>query len=303
MADGTFPTKVSATNDDNAVTNPLFSKLTDGTNAATFTGTSLDVNITGGATSGQQYAEDSAAVSGDMGNVALVVRKDTPGTNVDADGDYATLLQDANGRLYTQIHDGGNSITVDNNGTFAVQAAQSGAWSVAVNNGAGAAAVNIQDGGNSITVDAVDLDIRDLTLAQDAVKVSGNSSANSQSNPIYVQHIDNNISGEVNSYNTAASVSAGGTSNHDYTVVTAMRLKSVEFACSGAMKVEVQVGPIASLVSKGVSFIPNAGGGNRIVFDPPIEVATTGTGTVRVIRTNRNNQSTDVYSTILGIDA
>lgn len=51
------------------------------------------------------------------------------------------------------VGDGGGSLTVDNAGTFAVQAAQSGAWSVAVNNGAGASAVNIQDGGNSITVD------------------------------------------------------------------------------------------------------------------------------------------------------
>lgn len=41
--------------------------------------------------------------------------------------------------------------------------------SITVQNGAGAAAVNIQDGGNSITVDAVNLDIRDLSAAQDSV--------------------------------------------------------------------------------------------------------------------------------------
>lgn len=329
MADGQFPTLVSKDQDVNSQTNPLFTQITDGTDAVTVTGTSLDVNITGGATGGSQYAEDSAAVSGDMGNIALVVRKDAIGSNVSADGDYATLLQDANGRLYTQIHDGGNSITVD--GTVAVSSV-GGTVTVAATDldirdlvfatdkvdvsgstvTVTATNLDIRDlvfatdkvdvSGSSVTVTATDLDIRDLTLAQDAVKVSANSTANSASNPIFVAVTNPILTGEVNSYSTAT-VAGGGTSNHDYTVTTAMKLKSIEFACSGSMKVEVQVGPIASLVSKAVSFIPNAGGGNRVVFDPPIEVPTTGTGTVRVIRTNRNNQSTDVYSTILGIDA
>jgi hypothetical protein len=43
---------------------------------------------------------------------------------------------------------------------------------ITVQNGAGAAAVNIQDGGNSITVDASDLDIRNLSAAQDNVAIS-----------------------------------------------------------------------------------------------------------------------------------
>lgn len=329
MADGQFPTLVSKDQDPNSVTDPIYTGLTDGTNAATFTGTSLNVNVTGGATGGQQYAEDSAAVSGDMGNVALVVRKDAIGSNVDADGDYATLLQDANGRLYTQIHDGGNSITVD--GTVAVSSV-GGTVTVAATDldirdlvfatdkvdvsgssvTVSATNLDIRDlvfatdkvdvSGSSVTVSATDLDIRDLNLTQDAVKVSGNTSANSVTNPIFVQDVSSVITGEVNSYSTAT-VGAGATSNHDYTVTTAMRLESIEFACSGAMKVEVQVGPVASLVTKAVGFIPNAGGNNRIVFKPAIEIPVTSTGTVRVIRTNRNNQSTDVYSTILGIDA
>ena len=56
------------------------------------------------------------------------------------------------------INDSGNSITVDNGGTFAVQStnqANSGVdiGDVTINNAAGASAVNIQDGGNSLTVD------------------------------------------------------------------------------------------------------------------------------------------------------
>lgn len=44
-------------------------------------------------------AEDSAAVSGDVGVAVLVVRRDTTGSGVDADGDYGSPNMDANGRV------------------------------------------------------------------------------------------------------------------------------------------------------------------------------------------------------------
>jgi hypothetical protein len=44
-------------------------------------------------------AEDSAHVSGDQGIQALAVRKDAQGSNVSADGDYASLLQWSEGSL------------------------------------------------------------------------------------------------------------------------------------------------------------------------------------------------------------
>lgn len=156
--------------------------------------------------------------------------------------------------------------------------------------------------GSSVTVTATDLDIRDLTLAQDAVKVSANSTANSYGNPIFVSFTQAPITGEVHNYNTAT-VAGGGTSNHDYTVVTALLLKAVEFSCSGSGKVEVQTGPVASLTTKYVGFVEKSGGNYQLTIDPPIEVPTTGTGTVRLIRTNREGASQDLYSTIIGIDA
>lgn len=161
--------------------------------------------------------------------------------------------------------------------------------------------VTIQDGGNVITVDATDLDIRDLTLAADAIKISGNSTANSATNPIFVQEVNAVVTGEVNSYSTAT-VAGAGTSNHDYTVTTTMKLSSIIVSSSGALKGELQVGPVASLVSKAVVFIPKQGGSQQIFFDPAIEVPSTSTGTVRIIRTNRESSSNDVYSTIIGID-
>lgn len=329
MADGQFPTLVSKDQDANAVANPIFTSISDGGASATLTGTSLDVNITGGSTGGQQYADDTAHASGDLGNGALVVRQDTPASLVTADGDYTHMSVDANGKLYCILTD-----TVTVAGTVAVSSV-AGTVTVSATNldirdlafatdkvdvsGSAVTAVvtatdlDIRDlafatdkvdvSGSAITavVSATDLDIRDLALATDAVRISGNSSANSLTNPIFVQVTNGNIAGEVNSYSTAT-IAAAATSNHDYTVVTGMKLKSVEFACSGSMKIEIQVGPVGSLVSKAVGFIPSQGGNNRIMFDPPIEIPTTSTGTVRVIRTNRNNQSADVYSTILGLD-
>jgi hypothetical protein len=58
----------------------------------------LDVFIAGSSGLGV-YAEDSASVSGDLGQFILVVRKDAVGSLVSADGDYSALQVDANGRL------------------------------------------------------------------------------------------------------------------------------------------------------------------------------------------------------------
>lgn len=307
MADGHFPTLVSKDRDANAVANPIFTSVTDGTDTlAVNADGSINVTVTGGAAN-SQFAEDSAHVSGDIGTEMLSVRRDTPVSGTSADGDYATINTDADGRLYTNIHDGGNSITVDavdldiRNLTQATD-------SVAVGDGTDTLAVNadgsinVTDNGGSLTVDAVDLDIRDLTLAQDAVKVSGNTSANSQTNPIFVQIAHNAQTGEVHNYNTASAVASDATSNHDYTVTTNLKLTRITFACSGGGKVELQNGPVASLVTRRVGFIPKEGGVIEWTFDPPIETPSTSTGTVRLIRTNRQGQAQDLYSSIEGID-
>lgn len=58
----------------------------------------LDVNIAGSTGLGI-YNEDTAHVSGDKGQLGLVVRADAAGSLVSADGDYSPLQVDANGRL------------------------------------------------------------------------------------------------------------------------------------------------------------------------------------------------------------
>lgn len=151
--------------------------IQDGGNSITIDGTvgiSGSVAVTGPLTDAELRATPvPISVSGDF----TVVQP--TGSNLHTVLDSGTLSTITN---VVHVDDNGGSLTVDNNGTFAVQAAQSGTWNinnisgtislptgaataalqtqpgvdigdVTVNNAAGASAVNIQDGGNSITID------------------------------------------------------------------------------------------------------------------------------------------------------
>lgn len=54
------------------------------------------------ATFGSNYAEDSAHVSGDIGDYVLAVRQDALASSTSADGDYASFKVNSRGALYTQ---------------------------------------------------------------------------------------------------------------------------------------------------------------------------------------------------------
>lgn len=179
--------------------------------------------------------------------------------------------------------------------------------SITVQNGAGTSAVNIQDGGNSITVDAIDLDIRDLTHVSDSIKIGDGTDflAVNTDGSINVVIADGTPGTAINNYNTVAAVAAAATSNHDYTVTAAKTfyLNQIEATASGKAKIEVQVETgVASGVfnTKFVQFNSTAETNMPIHLDNPITVAA---GVrVRVIRTNKDNQSQDLYSTISGYE-
>lgn len=321
MADGHFPTLVSKDRNANALTNPMLVELSDGTVAL-------------------HKLVDAASGATDPGFPALVVRDDTLSTLTPADGDYTTLRVDANGALWVTLTAAGNSEVKQDDSAFtpatdyvgvagfladettpdSVDEGDVGAarmtldrkqLMVLVDATNDAQRLAIDSNGKigvssmpTVTVSALDLDIRNLNLTDDAVKVSANTSANSITNPIYVQMVTTGLqTTEVHSYDTTVDVAADTGDNHDYTVTgTTFLLKSVIFAASGGLKVEIQTGPLASLATKAVAFIPKEGGFGQVFFDPPIEVPVTSTGTVRVIRTNRQGQVQDVYSTIIGND-
>ena len=160
--------------------------------------------------------------------------------------------------------------------------------------------VNIADGGNSITVDASDLDIRDLTHVSDSVKVGDGTDllAINTDGSVNVNVINSAAeSGSYQDYDTASAVAAGATDTHTVTASGGVMLvTSVIAACSGRMKFEVQ----NNAVTVAVGFIAGGDGGGteQIFFEPPISV--TDTQALTVIRTNRQNQANDVYSTVVG---
>lgn len=267
------------------------------------------------------YAEDAVHASGDVGAFVLAVRNDTLAALAGTDGDYAPFQVNANGALYVE----------DVSGSLADDAAFGIGSDSVVASGflADDAATDSVDEGD-IGIARMTLDRRQLMVITDAttdsqrlaidssgnaqvdlaavsvtaVPVSKDANANTETNPIFVKLTDTAISGvEVVNYDTQAALAADTTDNHDYTVTgTTFFLKSVIFSSSGGGKVEVQTGPVASLATKAVAFVPKHGGTVQLDFSPAVEVPVTSTGTVRLIRTNREGTAQDVYSTILGND-
>lgn len=269
MADGSFPTLVSKDTSSNAVANPIWVELTDGSNAIGVTSNALDVNIASGTVSitvPYSYQDDTAFAFTTDEVAAIGAVYDDTATNVITENNVAHVRMTGKAILLTTIADpttDSQRLAIDANGKIGVSS------------------------------------IPALTLASDSVKVSGNSTANSITNPIYVQTVKTGVTAtEIHDYGTGT-----GNTNNDYTVTgTTFLLQSVIFGASGGMKAEIQVGPLATLATKAVGFIPHQGGTQQLFFDPPIEVPSTSTGTVRVIMTNREGSAMDVYSTIIGND-
>lgn len=313
MADGSFPTLVSKDRSTNANTNPIYISLVDAAGDAVLVDASGNLQVILAANDGV-----------DIGDVTV---------NNGA-GASAVNIQDGGNSI--SIDDGGGSITVDGSLSFDpnYDFVDDSAFTVASDY---VAAVGmLADDTTPDSVDEGDIGIPRMTLDRKqlivladpttdanrlaidgsgnaqidlaaisvtAVPVSKDGSANSETNPIYVYMVNTVVSGsEIHDYDTATP-GADATSNHDYTVANAtFFLKSVILSASGGMKAEVQVGPVASLASKAVAFIPRQGGTVQLDFNPAIEVPVASTGTVRIIRTNRQGASMDVYTTIIGND-
>ena len=97
-------------------------------------------------------------------------------------------------------------------------------------------------------------------------------------------------------------VAVGATSDHDLTAVAVgkvFKFKQFTASASGKMKVEVFVGPPATLVSKFVFFNSVGDPNVDVTLDEPIDVAAT--EIVRIQKKNlEKNDAIDLYSTIIG---
>jgi len=252
--------------------------------------------VTDSAAGASVFAEDSAHTTADSGQFVLAVRADSLSAGTSTDGDYSALLTNGSGELY--VHDtdmeallNGLSHAEDSAHTTADQGIQV----LAVRNDALATLVDTDGDYAPLQVDANGSVFMNLVNSSGAV--------NSSSNPLFVNVVDAGLSStEVIDFDTAASVAAAASDNHDYTVTAASTLIVDYVWASSAqpLKVEVQSGPVASLTTKAVKFSAAADPHVEFDFNGKLEVPDTSTGTVRVIRTNVGRQASDVYSTIAG---
>jgi hypothetical protein len=236
-------------------------------------------------------------------NSSLPVRTENNGDVVariaDATLPSQQLKVNADGSI--NVTDNGASLTVDAT-DLDIRDLSASQDNVAISDGTDTLAVN-SDGSINAVVTATDLDIRDLNSATDSVaadiRVGGN--AVSVSNPVPVS-ISANIAGtEINDYNTAASVAANASSNHDYLAVGEFLLTQISASASGKMRIEVRVETAANsnvFNTRFVQFNSTSNPNIDISLKSPISVPAG--ARVRVIRTNRDNQPQDLYSTISG---
>lgn len=263
---------------------------------------------------------NTAAVS--AGGELSVLATAQPGVDI---GDVT--VNNGAGAAAVNIQDGGNSITVD--GTVAVSNLPAtvdtdygvvGASTIRtasqIGNASGAADFNVGAiGAQTLRVAAevanasglADFD-NGATGAQ-TLRVAANLAVAgadvSSSNPVPVVVTDATPGTPINDFKHAVAVAGGASDNHDYTVTAAktLYLNQIEASASGKLKIEVQVETgVASGVfnSRWVQFNSTATPNAMIHIDNPIAVAA---GVrVRVIVTNRDNQSEDVYSTISGYE-
>lgn len=202
------------------------------------------------------------------------------------------------------IADGGNSITVDSLSEIVDDTAFTPATNRIVMGGffaddTATDSVDEGDGGAA----RMTLDRKQLIVIADPT-TDGNRMAINSNGSINVNFTEAAISGEIHDYDTASAIASDATDTHTYTVSTALLLKSVIVSGSGNIKFEIKTGATASPATIAVGFLTGRQGDTKqIFFDPAVEVPTTGTGIVQVIRTNRQGAATDLYSTIIGVDA
>lgn len=271
----------------NTIANAWPVKITDGTNTATATATGeLKVSVT-------------QPLPGGTNNIGSVNQGTSPWVTKDqADGPvtpgtvapFSELIgAQYNTTLPTLTTGQQAALQADSSGRLLVSQPTASALN---------AQARLQDGtGNAITSATAG-----STRPLDVALRDGSGGLYSITNPVPVAVTADLTGTEICSYNTAATIAAGATSNHDYTVTAGKTflLNQIEASASGKMKIEVQVeGPSNTFTTKFVQFNSTAETNMSIHITSTIAVAA---GLrVRVIRTNREVLSSQyVYSTILG---
>lgn len=106
------------------------------------------------------------------------------------------------------------------------------------------------------------------------------------------------------SYDSSSAIASGATDNHDYAFTNASKLYQVLASASGKLKVEVQVETgAATNVFNTVMVGFNSTANPNINLELNKYASVPAGARVRVIRTNKDTQAQDVYSTIVGLES
>lgn len=303
-------------NADVANGNPV--PISDAGGSLTVDATNLDIRDLSAAQDNVAISDgtDTLAVNADGSiNVAFAAGaeiKITDGTDdlaINADGSINSVVTATNLDIRDLTHasdsvkvgDGTDFLAVNNDGSLNITD-NGGSITVDGSVTVSATDLDIRDlnsATDSVTVVATNLDVRDLSHSQDSVKIGDGTDflAVNTDGSINVNIVDASPGTAINDYNTASAVAGGGTSNHDYTSTGNFYLNQIHASGSGKMKIEVLV----NAVSKFVFFSSTANPNMDITLANPI-LATTGQ-VVRIIRTNKEGSSQDLYSTISGYNA
>jgi len=155
----------------------------------------------------------------------------------------------------------------------------------------------------NVVVSATDLDIRDLTHLQDSIKIGdGTEFLEINTDGSINVVVQEDVGTEIVDYDTAAAVAGGASSNHDQVFASASKLYQIWASASGKMKIEVRIETgSATNVFNTIAVGFNSTSDTNIDLTLAKYAAIPAGARVRVIRTNRDNQAQDVYSTIIGI--
>jgi hypothetical protein len=271
-------------------------KLVDGT----ITSQSLAIDSSGRITTKNTDGSGNALASSTTTPVgteqALIVRNIPSGTQTVAGTVAATLKDGAGTNITSQANGTQRALDVGIN----VAGVQVDPRAVRALTATDVVTANIKDGsGNALTSSAAG-STRPLDMA---LRDAAGLLVGTATNPLSVAISADIVGTEVGAYNTAAAIAAAATSNHVYTVTAGktLLLKQIEATASGKAKIEVQVETgVATGVytTKFVQFNSTANPNMSIHLESPISVAA---GVrVQIIRTNKDQQAQDLYSTLLG---
>lgn len=213
-----------------------------------------------------------------------------------------------NGDVVVKLGDGttpAQQLHVDTQGRARVKA--NGDYDASTNTEPTSAALVAHDRGASIDATSQNKRVTavagaDNTVCLDVALRDESGAAFTAANPLPV-FISETAGVEVQDYDTSAAIAAAATDDHDYTTGAEMTLKQILASASGKMKIEIQVetaAASATFVTKAVAFNSTSNPNIDITFAVPVIVPSG--AIVKVIRTNKDLQAQDVYSTIIGAE-